>query len=159
VDRPPVGARGGRRLLPRLEDASDERSALPAATGEGDERNYYDRIAAVHVDELTRRVKNKENFTLLDVREEEEVKQSGRFPDALHIFLGDLPDQIDQVPTDKLVTTFCGSGMRAIIAASTLKQNGFEHVEDNLGSMAACQAAGCPIVDGHLKNGVSEPVQ
>lgn len=108
---------------------------------------HYDRIAAVHVDELTRRVKDKEDFTLLDVREEEEVKQSGRFPKALHIFLGDLPGRIDEVPRDKPVTTFCGSGMRAIIAASILKRGGYDRVEDNLGSMAACQAAGCPIVD------------
>jgi len=108
----------------------------------------YDRIAAVHVDELTQRMNDKEDFTLLDVREEEEIKQSGRFPKALHIFLGDLPGRIHEVPKDKPVVTFCGSGMRAIIAASILKQNGFERVEDNLGSMAACQAAGCPIVDG-----------
>ncbi|MGA6926625.1 MAG: MBL fold metallo-hydrolase [Desulfosarcina sp.] len=107
----------------------------------------YDRIAAVHVDELTRRFNDKEAFTLLDVREEEEIESSGKFPEALHIFLGDLPDQIDRVPRDKPVITFCGSGMRAIIAASILKRNGFERVEDNLGSMSACQAAGCPIVD------------
>ena len=105
----------------------------------------YDRIAAVHVDELTRRFEKKEDFTLLDVREAEEIEESGKFPGALHIFLGDLPDQIDRVPRDKPVTTFCGSGMRAIIAASILKCNGFEQVEDNLGSMAACKAAGCPI--------------
>ena len=107
----------------------------------------YDRIVAVHIDELTRRFKEKESFTLLDVREEEELKQTGIFPEALHVFLGDLPNQLHRVPKDKPVTTFCGSGMRAIIAASILKQNGFEQVEDNLGSMAACHAAGCPIVD------------
>ena len=112
---------------------------------------HYDRIAAVHVDELTRRVKDNEDFTLLDVRKEEEVKQSGRFAKALHIFLGDLPDRIDQVPEDKPVVTFCGSGKRAIIAAAILKQHGYDRVEDNLGSMAACQAAGCPIVDADLK--------
>lgn len=111
----------------------------------------YDRIAAVHVDELTRRYKEKEDFTLLDVREEEELEKSGTFPGALHIFLGDLPDRIDEVPRDKPVTTFCGSGMRAIIAASILKRNGYDRVEDNLGSMAACQAAGCPIVKADPK--------
>jgi hydroxyacylglutathione hydrolase len=108
----------------------------------------YDRIAAVHVDELTRRFEEKADFTLLDVREEEEVQQSGTFADALHIFLGDLPDRIDEVPRNKPVVTFCGSGQRAIIAASILKQHGYDRVADNLGSMAACQAAGCPIVDG-----------
>ena len=107
---------------------------------------HYDRIAAVHVDELVRRYETDYDFILLDVREEEEIEQSGMFPGALHIFLGALPDQIDRVPRDKPVTTFCGSGKRAIIASSILKRHGFEIVEDNLGSMAACKEAGCPIV-------------
>jgi len=105
----------------------------------------YDRIPAVHVDELVRRIKAKENFTLLDVREESEIKQTGMLPGAMHIFLGDLPEQIDKVPRDKPVTTFCGSGQRAIIAASILKQKGYKEVEDSLGSMAACISGGCPI--------------
>jgi hydroxyacylglutathione hydrolase len=46
------------------------------------------------------------------------------------------------------VTTFCGSGQRAIIAASILERHGFENVEVCLGSMAACQAIGCPIETG-----------
>ena len=106
----------------------------------------YDRIPALHVDELVHRYKTGYDFTLLDVREEEEVEQSGMFPGSLHIFLGELHHQIDRIPREKPVTTFCGSGKRAIIAASILKQYGFKDVEDNLGSMAACKSAGCPIV-------------
>jgi hydroxyacylglutathione hydrolase len=105
----------------------------------------YDRIPAVHVDELVRRIKAEENFTLLDVREKSEIKQTGMLPGAMHIFLGDLPEQIDKVPRDKPVTTFCGSGQRAIIAASILKQKGYKEVEDSLGSMAACISGGCPV--------------
>ena len=105
----------------------------------------YDRIAAVHVDELVKRYEKHYDFTLLDVREAEEVEQTGKFPGALHIFLGDLPRNIQSVPRSRPVTTFCGSGQRAIIAASILKQAGYETVEDNLGSMAACAAAGCPV--------------
>jgi hydroxyacylglutathione hydrolase len=110
------------------------------------EGKSYDRIAAVHVNELVNRYKTNYDFMLLDVREEEEIELSGKFPGAKHIFLGDLPDHVGSLPRDKPITTFCGSGMRAIIAASILKQHGFETVEDNLGSMAACQSAGCPIV-------------
>jgi hydroxyacylglutathione hydrolase len=105
----------------------------------------YDRIPAVHVDELVRRIKAEENFTLLDVREESEIKETGMLPGAMHIFLGELPAQMGKVPRDKPVTTFCGSGQRAIIAASILKQNGYKEVEDSLGSMAACISEGCPI--------------
>lgn len=105
----------------------------------------YDRIPAVHVDELTRRIAEDQPFTLLDVREEEETEQTGRLPGAVHVFLGELLDRLDEVPRREPVTTFCGSGQRAIIAALILKRNGFGLVEDSLGSMDACQAAGCPI--------------
>ena len=37
------------------------------------------------------------------------------------------------------------SGKAAVIAASILRQKGFENVEDSLGSMETCSAAGCPI--------------
>jgi hydroxyacylglutathione hydrolase len=105
----------------------------------------FDRIAALHVDELVSRYEQNADFTLLDVRETEELEQSGKLPGALHIFLGELKEKIERVPREKPVTTFCGSGKRAIIAASILKQNGFATVEDHLGSMAACKSAGCPV--------------
>ncbi len=104
----------------------------------------YDRIPAIHAAELVRRIQNSQEFTLLDVRQKEEV-EAGRLPNSVHIFLGELPHRLDQVPRDVPVTTFCGSGQRAIIAASILKQHGFDQVEDSLGSMAACSAIGCPI--------------
>jgi len=107
----------------------------------------YDRIPAVHVDELTARITEGRSFTLLDVREAEELEQTGKLPGAVHVFLGDLRDRLDEVPRKEPVTTFCGSGQRAIIAASILKRSGFDRVEDSLGSMAACQAAGCSVED------------
>lgn len=104
----------------------------------------YGRISAVHVEELVRRIHEEEPFTLLDVRKKEEV-ESGRLPGSLHIYLGYLPDQLEKIPKDRPITTFCGSGQRAIIAASILKQHGFEKVENSLGSMEACAAIGCPL--------------
>jgi hydroxyacylglutathione hydrolase len=104
----------------------------------------YGRIPAVHVNELVRRITENEEYTLLDVRKQEEVEQ-GRLPGSRHVFLGHLPDKLDEVPRDRPVTTFCGSGERAIIAASILKRAGIEQVEDALGSMAACASQGCPI--------------
>ena len=106
----------------------------------------YGRIPAVHASELVRRIESGEDYTLLDVRKIDEVEQ-GHLPNAVHIYLGELPDRLDEIPRQRPVTTFCGSGQRAIIAASILKRNGFEQVEDSLGSMAACQAIGCPIVN------------
>ncbi|MBD3220898.1 MBL fold metallo-hydrolase [bacterium] len=104
----------------------------------------YDRIGAVHAEPLVERLRSDEEFTLLDVRKHSEW-EAGRLEGAVHIFLGELPDRVDELDRSRPVVTFCGSGQRAIIAASILKQHGFEQVEDSLGSMSACQSIGCPI--------------
>jgi len=106
----------------------------------------YQTIPPVHAEDLVKRIEAKEDFTLLDVRKESEVKL-GRLPGSVHMYLGEIPDRIDQISKDRPVVTFCGSGMRAVIAATILKKNGFEKVENALGSMAACSAVGCPIVE------------
>ncbi len=105
----------------------------------------YDRIPSVHVEELVRRIDSGEKFTLLDVRGADELK-GGRLPGSLHVYVGELPQRLGEIPKDLRITTFCESGYRGIIAASVLKRNGFKLVEDSLGSMAACRAVGCPIV-------------
>lgn len=107
----------------------------------------YDRIPTLHASDLKRRLDDDEDLLLLDVRKIDEF-ESSRLPQATHVFLGHLPEKLDSLPKDKPVVTFCGSGRRAIIAASILKNNGFERVEDCLGSMAACSKIGCEITSG-----------
>jgi hydroxyacylglutathione hydrolase len=104
----------------------------------------YDRIPALYAKDLQARIDGEEDFTLLDVRSIDEW-ETGHLPGATHIYLGHLPDQLPKVPKDKPVVTFCGSGRRAVIAASLLKRNGYERVEDALGSMSACREVGCRI--------------
>jgi hydroxyacylglutathione hydrolase len=108
---------------------------------------WYQTIPSIHAQDLVRKMKAEEDFTLLDVRKVTEFKQA-RLPGATHIYVGELPDRLDEVPKDRAVVTFCGSGQRAVIAATILKQNGYERVENCLGSMAACSAVGCPITKG-----------
>lgn len=107
----------------------------------------YDRIGAVNASELEQRLKANEAFTLLDVRKITEFEES-RLKNATHIFLGNLQERLDEIDKAKPVVTFCGSGRRAIIAASILKRHGFEQVEDSLGSMEACENIGCSIQKG-----------
>jgi hydroxyacylglutathione hydrolase len=107
----------------------------------------YDHIGTVHASTLERRIKANKRFTLLDVRKITEFRES-RLKNATHIFLGDLQEHLDGIDKDKPVVTFCGSGRRAIIAASILKRHGFEQVEDSLGSMEACESIGCSIKRG-----------
>lgn len=107
-------------------------------------RQYTD-IPAVHVNTLMERIENHADFTLLDVRSIDEFKQS-HLPNAQHIYVGELAGRIAEVSKDRPVTTFCGSGQRAIVAAALLKQHGIEQVEVCLGSMEACRAVGCSVI-------------
>ncbi|MCB9539582.1 MAG: MBL fold metallo-hydrolase [Myxococcales bacterium] len=100
----------------------------------------YDRIRAVPVQTLARRGRPGDDYLLLDVRSDEEW-ESGHLPGATHAPLDALTEHLRALPDDRPVTTFCGSGRRAIIAASVLKRAGFDEVEDCLGSMAAVGAA------------------
>ncbi|MBD3427179.1 MAG: MBL fold metallo-hydrolase [Candidatus Omnitrophica bacterium] len=104
----------------------------------------FDRVPAVHAEDLVERINRGEELTLLDVRKEGEF-ESGHLPKAVNIYLGDIEKHLDKVSKDRPVVTFCGSGRRAIIAASILKRNGYDKVEDCLGSIKACSAIGCPI--------------
>lgn len=105
----------------------------------------YQTIISLYAGDLKQRMDEDKTLLLLDVRKREEVDKA-RLPDSHHIFLGELPNRLEELPRDRRIITFCGSGQRAIIAASILKQNGFKNVENCLGSMAACHAIGCPIV-------------
>lgn len=106
----------------------------------------YDTIPAIYVGDLKKRLERNEDFTLLDVRKIDEY-EAGHLEAAVHLYVGELADNLDRIPDQRPVTTFCGSGQRAIIAASILKKNGFMEVEDCLGSMEACKAVGCQIMN------------
>ncbi len=106
----------------------------------------FGRVRGVHAEEVKRRIDSGEAFTLLDVRSIEEF-ESGHVEDATHMYVGELPGRLEDVPRDRPITTFCGSGERAMVAAGILKANGFEDVENNLGSMQACMSVGCRMVE------------
>lgn len=101
-------------------------------------------IPSVHVSQIRERIKQNEEFTILDVRQEEEFAK-GHLKGATNIYLGHVLERLEEIPRDRPVVTFCGSGQRAIVAASLLKKHGYLEVENCLGSMAACRNTKCPI--------------
>jgi hydroxyacylglutathione hydrolase len=64
---------------------------------------------------------------VLDVRDGWEF-DSGHHPDALHVPFHELPDRMDEIPTDRAVWTYCATGARAAIAVSLLEAAGREAV-------------------------------
>lgn len=82
---------------------------------------------------------------ILDVRSEEELQAVGRVDGAHHLHLTQLPGALDQVPTDRTIYIFCGSGRRSMIAASILARAGWERLVVVLGGMAGWNAVKCEL--------------
>ena len=90
---------------------------------------------------------NKQGATLqiVDVRSPGEWKK-GHVPGARHIFLPELRKRIGELDSKKPTAVYCGSGYRASIAASILKEAGFDNLWNVPGSWEAWKKAKLPIV-------------
>lgn len=99
--------------------------------------------SSVH-DLAARLAKKTDRPFVLDVRTDSEW-DAGHIEGAHHIHGGTLEDRYSEVPRDQPVAVICGSGYRASIASSFLKQQGYEDVTNILGGMAAWKAAGLPL--------------
>lgn len=69
-----------------------------------------------------------ENYHILDVRNESEVRAGKIFDQSLHIPLPELNQRIKEVPTDKPVVVHCAGGYRSA-AGSSLVQRQFPELE------------------------------
>lgn len=96
-------------------------------------------IRTLTVHELRRRLDAHESLWLLDVRSKGEV-EADPTAGAVNIPLTQLPQRLDEVPQDRPITVFCGSGMRATVAASLLQRAGRQDVTVVLGGRAAWHA-------------------
>jgi len=68
-----------------------------------------------------------EGAVLLDLRSPEEEEQL-TLPFALHIPINELPTRWHEVPTDRLVATFCSSVTRAVVGWVYLQLRGLDKV-------------------------------
>jgi hydroxyacylglutathione hydrolase len=104
-----------------------------------------DSVQTVTVQRLCSLLDEGEETAILDVRSEEELEKAGRIPDALHIHLTQLPGRLEEVPRDRAVYIFCGSGLRSMIAASLLRREGWEQVSVVLGGLAGWNSVTCTL--------------
>lgn len=102
------------------------------------------RIAAITIQDLCERLDGNEDAWILDVRSPAEVQQQA-IPGAHHIHLSHLPERMDEVPQDRPVFVFCGSGVRSTVAASLLQRAGRDNVIVVLGGLSAWKSVSCPL--------------
>jgi hydroxyacylglutathione hydrolase len=81
---------------------------------------------------------------LLDVRDIRNRRAIGHIRNSHHVYVGELPRHLGEIPVDEPVVVYCDAGYKAGIAASILAQHGYRDVTNVLGGMTAWKQAGYP---------------
>jgi hydroxyacylglutathione hydrolase len=77
---------------------------------------------------------NEKDVEIIDVRNASEFN-AGHIQGAKYLFVGTLPDNLDQISKDKKVVIHCQSGARAAIAYSLLTKYGYKNILNYSGGM------------------------
>jgi hydroxyacylglutathione hydrolase len=102
-------------------------------------------IKMVIVQEFCRELDERKQPWILDVRSNEELEKVGQIPDAQHIPITQLTHHWNEVPKDRTVYIFCGSGLRSMIAASILRRQGWEDLVVVLGGLTGWNSITHPV--------------
>jgi rhodanese-related sulfurtransferase len=104
------------------------------------------RIHEVTVEEVRAKQQRKENFDLVDVREDSEWEQ-GRAEGAIHLGKGIIERDIEQTIPQKNreIVLYCGGGYRSALAADALQQMGYTNVHSMAGGIKGWRDLGLPI--------------
>jgi len=93
------------------------------------------RITGIQASEVREKLKtSKEDFQVLDVREEDEVKAK-RISGTTWIPYGELRKRLGELDKKKEIAVHCESGLRSYKACLKLQQEGFENVKNVDGGM------------------------
>lgn len=97
----------------------------------------FQSLPALYVEDIRQRLESPpEQWQLLDVRSKTEYEDEA-IDGAIHIYAGELAQQLDELDPNRHYTVMCASGARATIAASVLERAGFRQVDVFLGSFGA----------------------
>ena len=92
----------------------------------------------ITVQELKHKIDSKDDFQLIDVREEYEVEAA--HINGIHIPMATVPDNLDKIAKDKMVVIHCRSGARSANICNYLMQNGYTEVYNLKGGIKAYAA-------------------
>jgi len=89
-------------------------------------------------------IKDRDDVFLIDVREQWEYDE-GHIPGVNLIIMSEVPDRLDEIPTDKEVIVTCRSGNRSGQISDYLRQIGFDNVHNMSGGIVAWETEGYPV--------------
>jgi len=90
----------------------------------------------ISVQDLKRRLDAKEDFDLIDVRENQEW-EIAKIPGAKLIPMGELPNRLNELNPDREILLQCKSGGRSGRALQFLKEKGFKNLKNVVGGIDA----------------------
>ena len=107
------------------------------------------RIREVNVDDVKAKLDRREQFLLVDVREESEYAQD-HLPGAIHLGKGVIERDIEErVPKlDSPVVLYCGGGYRSALAADNLQKMGYTNVLSMDGGIRGWREKNLPLTRG-----------
>ena len=82
----------------------------------------------ISIDEFANEWYNKEEYMLVDIREDDEKSNDGYLKGAFTISMYDIPDKIDMVPTYLSLIVCCTGGVRAEQVARYVQNNDYNNV-------------------------------
>ncbi len=111
-------------------------------------------IKTINADEAYKKFENN-NCNLIDIREINELNNTGRVEGASHIPRGMLEVYLDpnspiiqngQVDKNKELILFCAGGVRSALAVKSLKEMGYEKISHIDGGFAVMSSSGFKII-------------
>jgi rhodanese-related sulfurtransferase len=109
-------------------------------------RDSKQRVRETTIPELKKRLDAKEEFHLIDVREDHEWA-AGRIPGAKHLSKGIIERDIEgQIPDREAeILLYCGGGYRSALVADNLQKMGYKRVVSVDGGWRGWTGAGFPV--------------
>jgi len=104
-----------------------------------------DTVHSISANDLAARINSNPELHVLDVRKPGEV-ESGMIAGAQHICLSRLQKELHTLDQSKHYFVHCAGGYRSMMAASIMKQNGFDHVTNIYGGMNKIKETGVKLV-------------
>ncbi|MFX0556612.1 MBL fold metallo-hydrolase [Maribacter sp. CXY002] len=102
----------------------------------------YETSKRITAEELEKSIKNVKTL-IIDVRKKSEY-DSEHVIDAINVPLNEINQHLSQFPKDKAFVLHCAGGYRSMIAASILKQRGWQNFTDVIGGFEAISKTNIP---------------
>ena len=107
------------------------------------------RIREITIDDVKAKLDRKENFLLVDVREDNEWNKD-HLPNAIHLGKGIIERDIERRAPglSAPMVLYCGGGFRSALAADKLQQMGYTNVLSMDGGIRGWREKGYPLTTG-----------